>query len=1042
MPVTDVSYFENVAPGSGHRSPARSWLHTDAPSLSLNGEWTFRLSPTPHGLDEAAAAADFDDSQWDTIPVPSHWVLQQDGRYGRPAYTNVQYPFPIDPPRVPDENPTGDHRRRFHLPAEWSSLERILLRFDGVESTYRVWLNGREVGVGAGSRLVQEFDVTPFLQPGENVLVVRVHQWSAASYLEDQDQWWLPGIFRDVTILGRPAGGIDDVWARAEFDHESGAGVVTVELQAAVSAYPVTMVIPELDIAVSWASPEEVTPIPVDAVEPWSADIPRLYAATVSSATESVELRLGFRTVRIVGDLFTVNGRRVVFHGVNRHEAHPERGRVFDEEHARADMAMMKQHNVNAIRTSHYPPHPRVLDIADELGFWVIDECDLETHGFEHLGWAGNPSDDPRWEAAYLDRIERTVERDKNHPSIVLWSLGNEAGTGRNLAAMSQWVHRRDTGRPVHYEGDHQGAYTDVYSRMYSNLQETASIGSDEIPGELLGTTPAEGTRLRTMPFLLCEYAHAMGNGPGALSEYEDLVDRYPRLHGGFIWEWRDHGILTTTADGTPFYGYGGDFGEVVHDGNFVMDGLVLPDDTATPGLFEFAAVAQPIRFGALLKTTDEADGHLLEVENRYHSADSSHLTFSWTLERNGVEIDGDGFDMPVVGPGGMVQATLAEALEQVAPPLPRNSAVADDGGGELWITVRAALTEDTAWARAGHVVARAQYDVTPQSESTSSIIDAATASFPTQSTSRAGASESEFPASGARALTIGDAEFDLPTGSLLRLGSTDVLGPRLELWRAPTDNDRGASGGSYELGDPNLTFGKGIPGPSSEERWRRAGLDRLVHRVDSVVASTDAITTTVRVSAANSGDSIDVTYRWTADGNGLRLRVDLVPTPGWSVTWPRIGVRFALPPDLTTASWFGTGPRESYSDSTRAALVGRFDSLIDDLGVEYSHPQENGHRSAVRALTIGDRRGDRIRVTTVADPSGHRPGFTLTRHTPHELDAARHPHELPPSEHVYLYLDERQHGLGSRACGIDVLPQHANWPSSRSFEVRLAGLS
>ena len=1036
--MTELSYYEDFAPGSGYRSPARSRLRTTAPSLFLGGEWAFRLSPTPRGLDDAAAALDFDDSGWDTIPVPSHWVLQGDGRYGLPAYTNVQYPFPIDPPRVPDENPTGDYRCRFELPAEWSSLERILLRFDGVESTYRVWLNGREVGVGTGSRLMQEFDVTSFVEPGENVLVVRVHQWSAASYLEDQDQWWMPGIFRDVTLVGRPADGIDDVWVRSEYDHESRAGLVTVELQAAAPAYPVTVALPELDVEVIWESPDDVTPITIDRVEPWSADVPRLYEATVATAAETVTVRLGFRTVTIVGDIFTVNGRRVVFHGVNRHETHPERGRVFDEEHARADMAMMKQHNVNAIRTSHYPPHPRVLDLADELGFWVIDECDLETHGFEHLSWTGNPSDDPRWEGAYLDRIERTVERDKNHPSIVIWSLGNEAGTGRNLAAMSQWVHRRDTGRPVHYEGDHQGAYTDIYSRMYSNLQETESIGSDHIPGELLHATPAEGARLRTKPFLLCEYAHAMGNGPGALSEYEALVDRYPRLHGGFVWEWRDHGILTHTADGTPFYGYGGDFGEIVHDGNFVMDGLVLPDDTATPGLDEFAVVAQPIRFGGLLATTDEAGGHLLEVENRYHSADTSHLELTWTLERDGLVIDRHGIDMPVIGPGENAQATLPKAREQIAPPLPEDSPRASGEGGELWLTVRAALANDTAWAKAGHVVAVAQYDVTPQSENAPSFAAEATAAVAADAAPIRGAQEHSFPPSGARTLTLGSAEFDLLTGSIVRIGNTEVRGPQLELWRAPTDNDRGGSGrGSYELGDPELTFGKGIPGPSSEERWRRAGLDRLVHRVDKVVASTDTLTTTVRVSAANSGDGIDVTYRWTHDGDGLRLRVELVPTPEWAVTWPRVGVRFVLPVDMTTASWFGTGPNESYPDSMRAALVGRFESAIDDLSVEYSRPQETGHRSEMRELVVGDRHGDRLRVTSVADAHGHRPGFTLTRHTPHEVDAAKHPHELPPSEHVYLYLDERQHGLGSRACGIDVLPQHANWPGARSFDVR-----
>ncbi|MFF1969469.1 glycoside hydrolase family 2 TIM barrel-domain containing protein, partial [Streptomyces sp. NPDC058232] len=582
MPSQLPAYVSDTAPGRGALRTARSWLHSDVPSHSLNGMWRFRLSQTIP-VAEDFAAEDFDDSGWDSISVPSHWVLQGDGAYGRPIYTNVQFPFPIDPPHVPDENPTGDYRRHFDMPAAWSEAERVLLRFDGVESLFKLWVNGEKIGSAGGSRLAHEFDVTSSLRPGDNVVAVRVHQWSAASYLEDQDQWWLPGIFRDVTVIARPAGGIEDVWLRTGF--ENGHGQIETEVTADAAAFPVTLRLPELGIEQMWETAADVAPIDVDGVEPWSAEQPRLYDVTVSNAAESIAMRVGFRTVEIRGDQFLVNGRRVVFHGMNRHETHPERGRVFDEEHAREDLARMKRFNVNAIRTSHYPPHPRLLDLADELGFWVILECDLETHGFDEVDWVGNPSDDPMWRDAYLDRIRRTVERDKNHPSIVIWSLGNEAGTGSNLAAMSAWVHARDAGRPVHYEGDHAGEYTDIYSRMYASVLETEQIGTEGSRSKLLNCTPAQGARQRTKPFLLCEYAHAMGNGPGALDQYEALVHEHPRLHGGFVWEWRDHGILTTTPEGTPYYAYGGDFGEVVHDGNFVMDGMLLSNDVPTPSL-------------------------------------------------------------------------------------------------------------------------------------------------------------------------------------------------------------------------------------------------------------------------------------------------------------------------------------------------------------------------------------------------------------------------------------------------------------------------
>src|SRR5215213_5888616 len=376
-----AGYLADFGPGSGRRSTPRSWLRSDAPQLNLDGDWRFRWAPSCGGLGDEPAQPEFDDADWDVLPVPSHWVLY------------------------------------------------------GGESIYRVWLNGGEIGVGKGSRLVQEFDVTGVVRAGRNMSMGRVSQWSSGSYLEDQDQWWLPGIFRSVTLLGRPAGAIDDVWLRTSWQSD-GTGLLEAELTASAAAFPIMVEIPELSVVRSIAGPADVVPLGVEKVEPWSAESPRLYSAIVRSAGETVSLRIGFRTVSISGETMTVNGAQVIFRGMNRHETHPLLGRVFDEDFARTDLIAMKQAGVNAIRTSHYPPHPRVLELTDELGFWVIDECDLETHGFVVDGWRGNPSGDPRWREAYLDRIQRTVERDKNFPSVIMWSLGNESGTGTNLAAM------------------------------------------------------------------------------------------------------------------------------------------------------------------------------------------------------------------------------------------------------------------------------------------------------------------------------------------------------------------------------------------------------------------------------------------------------------------------------------------------------------------------------------------------------------------------------------------------------------------------------
>jgi beta-galactosidase len=1002
------SYVDDFSPGSGRRCRPRAWLATDAPMLSLIGDWKFRWSPVAHGLDDAAADPDFDDSDWDTIPVPSHWVLPgtsakaAGGAYGRPIYTNIHYPFPIDPPYVPDENSTGDHRRSFELP-DWGS-ERILLRFDGVESIYRVWLNGAEIGVGKGSRLVQEFDITDVVRPGRNVILVRAHQWSSMSYLEDQDQWWLPGIFRDVTVLGRPSGSIDDLWLRTDYAPD-GTGSIDPKIIAGEQAFPIEIEIPELGVQQRVASPSDLTAFSVGQVEPWSAEVPRIHEARVRSAGETLQLRLGFRHIEIAGDILKVNGRQLIFRGVNRHEIHPVKGRMFDEAYARADLIMMKRAGVNAIRTSHYPPHPRVLDLADELGFWVIDECDYETHGFEVCGWQGNPSDDPRWEEACLDRIVRTVERDKNHPSLIIWSLGNEAGTGRNLVSMADWVRRRDPGRPVHYEGDHTCAYTDIYSRMYPNYLETEAIGSDSGVIFYLGSAD-DAQRVRSKPFLMCEYAHAMGNGPGGLEIYDDLTERYPRLHGGFIWEWRDHGLLTRTPDGTEFYAYGGDFGEVLHDGNFVMDGMILPDSTPTPSLAEFTSVNQPILF--------DLDRSLLTVRNRYHTLTTDHLRFVAVKEVDGYPVTEVTIQVPQVPAG-----------EQRTVPLPDD--LVRPGAAESWLSVRAELAEGTVWAEPGHEVSFRQFQLAAAVEARPS----------TDSGHMLGSGRMLSPAE--PTIALGPAQFDSRTGRLLQLYGLQVDGPRLELWRAPTDNDRSSFRGSFELARPEETHGEGAPGPSSEQRWRQRGLDRLVHRVDRIDYDVDQLQAQVRLGTAGSNLYVDVTYHWRLT-DGLVLVVDVVPSPGWDCTWPRVGVRFDLPAALRNASWFGTGPNESYPDTRRAARVGRFAAAIDHLNVAYSRPQETGHRSELRSLVISDEKGARLRISTRPNQDQQRPGFTLTRYTPQQLDRARHPHELAPSDLVYLFLDDAVHGIGSRACGVDVLPKHALWPSARRFAVIFQG--
>ncbi|MFI0788685.1 glycoside hydrolase family 2 TIM barrel-domain containing protein [Streptomyces lydicus] len=934
--------------------PPRAWYPaSDAARLSLHGTWRFRLAPTADAEGDAFARPDFDDATWQELRVPGTWVLKG---FGTPWYTNTAYPFPVDPPRVPDENPTGDHRHVFDLPDDWGEGPAVL-HFGGVESCARVWLNGQELGHFKGSRLPHEFEVGTLLRPRRNVLAVRVHQWSSGSYLEDQDQWWLPGIFRNVSLHRRPEGSVADHFVHAGFDHLTGEGTLRVECSPAGR-----VTVPELGLDL--ATGESAT-VPV---RPWTAEQPYLYDGELVTAGETVPLRIGFRTVRVEDGLLKVNGRRILLRGVNRHEFHPRSGRTVDPDTMRRDLLLMKRHNVNAVRTSHYPPHPAFLDLCDELGLWVVDECDLETHGFAQQGWRDNPVDDARWEPALLDRARRMVERDKNHPGVVLWSLGNECGTGRGLSAMASWIRDRDPSRPLHYEGDRSCADTDVYSRMYADHAEVERIGRR---AEEPLADPELDARRRGLPFVLCEYAHAMGNGPGGLGEYQRLFETYERCQGGFVWEWIDHGIRQRTAEGEVFHAYGGDFGEELHDGNFVCDGLVFPDRVPSPGLGEFKKVVEPVRIEG--GTGDGAGA--VRITNLYDFADLGHLDFRWRYEVEG-EVRGHGrLAVPALVPG--------EAAVVKLPPAPAGAVRA---GEAIW-TVRALLAEDTAWAPAGHEIAWGQLTAAPRPAPAPPVATA---------TPRRGEGN---------VVVLGPGTFDATTGALRYLDGVQVGGPRLDVWRAPTDNDEAAPW---------------QPEPRPATEWRRLGLHRMRHRVESVEPGPGALVVRTRVAPAGSPLALRAVYRWTARRDWLRLELGVAPEGDWPVPLPRLGVRMSVSGSLGFAEWYGGGPGEGYPDTRAAARIGRWSMPVDALQTPYVRPQENGARPGVRWAQLTRTDGSGLRIE--GDPDFF---FTARRWTDEELTAAAHTTDLRAGEELWLHLDHAQHGIGSQSCGPGVLPQH-----------------
>jgi beta-galactosidase len=915
------------------------------------------------------------------MPVPSHWVLVGDGAWGQPAYTNVQYPFPVDPPYVPDVNPTGVYRRTFVVPDSWSDPSgRVLLRLLGVESEARVSVNDVPIGMSRGSRLTREFDVTGVVRAGSNSVEITVRQWSPGSYLEDQDQWWLPGLFREVELLWRPAQAIDDVWLDADYDPATGNGSVRVEVSA--PGVSVRVSIPELGLDEGHEPDAGVVTLDAGAVEPWSAESPRLYDATVATASETVSLRVGFRRSQIVDGIWLVNGRPVTIWGVNRHEVHRTRGRVFDEDWARADLALMKSFNVNAIRTSHYPPHPRLLDLCDELGLYVMLENDYESHGFDLDNWDNCPSTDPRWHDALLDRMQRTVERDKNHASVVAWSLGNEAYTGDNLAAMADWTRRRDPSRPIHYEGDHEAAYTDVYSRMYPTVDEVAMVLDEDSGPVAVAGHPAsrvsveDAARIRSMPYFLCEYAHAMGTGPGGISGYVDAMARHPRHAGGCVWEWRDHALDRVLPDGSLGLGYGGDFGEAVHDGTFVCDGLVSADSEPSAGLVAWANAVAPV----IAVPGPSGD---ITVTSQLRHATASGLVIAWSAGIRG-DVHGE-LELPDLAPGassvvhpevGPAEALTAWVLDPSVPGISSSGprSVAGDGA----VLPPSVGQADELGRR---VVSVRQFLHVP-------------ASISVAEPNESGAAPSDETIS--RTLEI-------------------ISGLRPTLFRAPTDNDRGR--------------------PSDADVWATARLELLEHRL-----AEDRDGHRVWISGVPSRQRrMRTTLDWTPGTTGLSVRASFAFAGDWP-NLPRIGLTVPLPAASwagARVTWTGLGPSENYPDMDEGVWLGTFAAEIGELWGQQIRPQEAGHRGGTRDLLL-DGQGGRLRVQS----EGEGLGFSLCRWTPQQLDTADHVDELPASALWWLTLDAAHAGIGTASCGPATDPRYAVGPKSTAltFELGLEG--
>jgi beta-galactosidase len=873
---------------------------------------------------------------WREIEVPGLWTMQG---FGRPHYTNVVMPFSDLPPNVPEQNETGVYRRAFTIPRGWRSRP-VVLHFGGAEGALYVLVNGEPVGIAKDSRTPAEFDISGLVRhDGPNELVAVVVRWSDASFVEDQDLWWHAGLPRSIRLVSPT---VRDVEVRAGSD---GRFTVLAEQGQVRLSDQRGRAVAEGELQDGRFDGEIRSP------RLWSAEEPALYTLELDAGGETVTTSLGFRDVEIRDRHLLVNGEPVLIAGVNRHDHDDTRGRAVTRELMERDVRLMKQFNVNAVRASHYPNDPYWLELCDRCGLYVVDEANIESHAYyDEL------CSDPRYRNQWIERVANMVERDKNHPSVILWSLGNESGYGVNHDAAAGWVRARDPSRPLHYEGairrDWGGgrSATDVVCPMYADV--------DSI--EAWATAETGDSR----PLILCEYSHAMGNSNGGLSDYFAAFRQHDALQGGFIWEWVDHGIRQRDRRGREYWAYGGDFGDTPHDANFCADGIVWPDRTPHPALQELKFLAQPIH-------VESRGGGRFRIRNRHHFAPLDRYRGEWELTVDGERRKSGRLPALRVAPGESLDIQL-----QLPP-----------GNGERFVTFRFFLRQAQEWAPAGDEVARQQI------------------ALPGRAAKRARGRAVRPSPDGVFETDNVRAVVDLAAGVLheLALDGHNVLvdGPRLQLWRAPTDND----------GLPQVPSRRSGVLP----RWLELGLDRLQLGVVSARADGSA------VELVHRADGL-VTHRqrYRLRDNGEVLVENVVELSPKLRDTPRIGVGLTLQPGLERLTWYGRGPWEAYSDRLASTVFGRFESTVTNQYVPYILPQEHGHHPDTRWLTLTDDSGFGLEVRGLPTI-----GFGASHFTAADLTAARHTNELEPRPEILLSLDHAQRGLGTASCGPDTAERY-----------------
>lgn len=970
--------------------PSSPWYHT------LDGTWSFHWSAQPSAVPHGFYSPAFDAHDWKPIQVPGNWQTQG---FGTPLYTNITFPFKSDPPRVMGtppkgytnsaaRNPTGAYRRWFKVPKRWAG-RHVLLNFDGVDSAFQLWVNGRMVGYSQGSRTQAEFDITGYLKPGRNLLAVQVYRYSDGSYLEDQDMWRLSGIFRHVYLWSRADLHVRDLVVRtplgAHFDKARLHLDIDLDNLGAAAhrgRVEAELVAPDGQTVGHWTTPVRSVPeghsvaLHIDQAVPgvslWTAETPALYTLLVSTldadgkVLEVERTRVGFRDVRIADGQLKVNGRAILIKGVDRHEIDPATGHFLSRKRMLQDVLLMKRNNINAVRTSHYPDDPMWYRLADQYGLYVFDEANVESHGLYDT-WHGDSTptaSNPDWLPALMDRERRMLERDRNHPSVIVWSMGNESENGPNFHAVYRWLHRVDPSRPVHWNPAGTDSDTDILAPMYPTLAQMKAL----VKGD------------RTRPLILCEYAHAMGNVSGDLSDYWRLMRAHPHMQGGFIWEFVDQGLWKTGPDGKRFFAYGGDFGDHPNDGNFNINGFVNPDRSPHPMLAQVRKTYQAVHVTAI-----DLQAGRFRVANENSFTSLARYQATWTLQRDGhVLASGSLGRLPVAPGASRIISIPALASRQLG------------GKHDDAVTIAFHLPQARSWADAGYTVAWDQF-----------VAPATVAPWHTPSVSGAVKlvhhGHLYTVSNAAFALDIDDR--DAAITRYVVGGHALLHGPiRPNVWRVPNDNQY-RNHFEQRLG-----------------AWRHAVADaRLISLKLRQVAG--GAVQVVAVQHLPVGDTRYTTrYRIDAAGH-IRMQVQFQPQASRVPDLPRLGVAMELPGTLRQVTWYGRGPGENYIDRASGYAIGLYHADVGQLDFSYIRPQQNGNRSGVRWFSITDGHGLGLRFETRA---GAPLQFTARPYSMADLAAAHHPYDLPHRDFVQLLVDDRQMGLGARdTWGAKVLPAY-----------------